>query len=65
MDVAAVVAQLRARGREAAGPLHPDAIFSGVTGALAPGDVVVVMSNGAFGGLARRLGEAVAARGPA
>jgi UDP-N-acetylmuramate: L-alanyl-gamma-D-glutamyl-meso-diaminopimelate ligase len=63
LDVAAVVAQLRARGREAAGPLHPDAIFAGVTGALAPGDVVVVMSNGAFGGLARRLGDAVAARG--
>jgi len=29
------------------------------------GDVVRVMSNGAFGGLARRLGEAVAARGTA
>jgi len=65
LDVAAVVARLRSRGREASGPLSPDAILAGVAGRLAPGDVVAVMSNGAFGGLARRLGEAVAARGTA
>ena len=58
----------RSSARAAARPRvrsTPDAIFAGVTGLLAPGDVVVVMSNGAFGGLARRLGEAVAARGAA
>jgi UDP-N-acetylmuramate: L-alanyl-gamma-D-glutamyl-meso-diaminopimelate ligase len=65
LDVAAVVAQLRARGRDAAGPLAPDEIFARIAQGLAAGDVAVVMSNGAFGGLARRLGEAVAARGPA
>ncbi len=65
LDVAAVVAQLRARGRDAAGPLAPDEIFARIAQELSAGDVAVVMSNGAFGGLARRLGEAVAARGPA
>ncbi len=65
LDVASVVSKLRARGLAAEGPLAPDAILAGVSAALRPGDVVAVMSNGAFGGLARRLGEAVAARGPA
>ncbi|MCU0230539.1 MAG: Mur ligase family protein [Acidobacteria bacterium] len=62
LDVATVVARLRAAGRRAEGPLSPEAILAGVRASLTPGDVVVVMSNGAFGGLAPQLGAAVAGR---
>ncbi len=62
LDVAAVAEGLRGRGRDAEGPLSADAILERLAATLRSGDVVVIMSNGAFGGLARRLGEAVAAR---
>jgi UDP-N-acetylmuramate: L-alanyl-gamma-D-glutamyl-meso-diaminopimelate ligase len=39
-----------------------DEIVAGVAAASRPGDAVVVMSNGAFGGIHARLGAALAAR---
>ncbi|MBP7146155.1 MAG: UDP-N-acetylmuramate--alanine ligase [Acidobacteria bacterium] len=63
MDVAAVVAALSARGIAAAGPLPPAAILERVSRDARGGDRIVVMSNGAFGGLARRLGEFASGRG--
>lgn len=60
LDVEALVRTLRKGGLEAEGPLTPEAIADRVLGDLRPGDRVVLMSNGSFGGLARRLAEALA-----
>ncbi|RMG45089.1 MAG: hypothetical protein D6718_08440 [Acidobacteria bacterium] len=57
LDVASLAAGLRSRGVPADGPLPPERIADLLLGELAPGDRVVVMSNGGFGGLARRLVE--------
>lgn len=50
-----IVADLIAKGRSAWTAKGPDAILSRLVGELGSGDVVVCMSNGAFGGLPRRL----------
>lgn len=55
LDVGAVVAELIARGVQAEGPLTPDEIAQRVAAEAREGDQVVLMSNGAFGGLAARL----------
>ncbi len=62
LDIAALVQRLRARGREAHGPLPPGEIADAVSATLRPGDRVVVMSNGAFGGLAHELARRFALR---
>lgn len=57
LDVERLVGALSARGVDARGPLPPDAIFASVSGEAREGDIIVVMTNGAFGGLSRRLQE--------
>jgi UDP-N-acetylmuramate: L-alanyl-gamma-D-glutamyl-meso-diaminopimelate ligase len=51
LDVAAVAAAIRAHGGAAETPSGVDAIIERITTTAVPGDTVVVMSNGAFGGI--------------
>jgi UDP-N-acetylmuramate: L-alanyl-gamma-D-glutamyl-meso-diaminopimelate ligase len=60
LSVDEVVARLRAAGREAETLPSPDAILERLQRETRPGDVVVFMSNGAFGGLPRRAAAAFA-----
>jgi UDP-N-acetylmuramate: L-alanyl-gamma-D-glutamyl-meso-diaminopimelate ligase len=66
LDVPALLAALRARGRAAQtvaeGPGSVDAIVETVAKYVRPGDVIVVLSNGAFGGIHDKLLAALAAR---
>ncbi|MFP6609528.1 MAG: Mur ligase family protein [Deltaproteobacteria bacterium] len=55
-----LVEQLESGGTKAWQADGPDEILERLTGKLRKGDVVVCMSNGAFGGLPRRLLEALA-----
>ncbi len=55
LDVAALAEVLRAGGLLAEGPLAPDELFERLRALARPGDVVVTMSNGAFGGLPGRI----------
>ena len=55
-----LIASLRARGVAAETCEDPDAIAALVARQVAPGDVVVLMSNGGFGGLAGKLLSALA-----
>lgn len=50
-----IVADLKAAGRDAWTADGPDEILARLAGQLRSGDVVVCMSNGAFGGLPKRL----------
>jgi UDP-N-acetylmuramate-alanine ligase len=63
LDVAAMVAELTARGVPASGPLTPDEIAEQLLLEVEAGDRVVLMSNGSFGGLAAHLAAALAGRG--
>jgi UDP-N-acetylmuramate: L-alanyl-gamma-D-glutamyl-meso-diaminopimelate ligase len=58
LDVPGLVDSLRARGLEAEGPLEPGEIAQRVQALARSGDRVVLMSNGAFGGLASLLAGA-------
>ena len=62
-----LVADLTAAGKEALYFPDTDALLDGLLGALRPGDVVLVMSNGDFNHLVPRLCEALggAGRSPA
>ena len=55
LDVDAVVAELRRRGRNARQFADADAIVSGIAGELQSGDVVAILSNGGFGGIYEKL----------
>ncbi len=55
LDVAALAAALRGRGLVAEGPLPPGELFRRLREIARPGDVIVTMSNGAFGGLPGRI----------
>ncbi len=55
-----LVADLRARGVDAAALDGPDAIVEHLAGAARPGDVLLVMSNGAFGNIWEKLLERLA-----
>lgn len=57
---ARLVGALAARGVEAIALADPDAILAHLAERLRPGDVVLVMSNGSFGGLCGRLVERLA-----
>ncbi|MBI2963733.1 MAG: UDP-N-acetylmuramate:L-alanyl-gamma-D-glutamyl-meso-diaminopimelate ligase [Deltaproteobacteria bacterium] len=59
LSVAAVVADLRGAGREAETFADGEAIFAHLRRSVRDGDVVVFLSNGAFGGLPRRFAEAL------
>ncbi len=58
-DAAAVVNSLGAKGRVAR---SLDELLAGLTGGAMPGDQVLIMSNGGFGGLHGKLLEALASR---
>lgn len=51
LDVDAVTAAIRARGIDAIAEFDVDAIIDTIVDRARPGDVILVMSNGAFGGL--------------
>jgi UDP-N-acetylmuramate: L-alanyl-gamma-D-glutamyl-meso-diaminopimelate ligase len=55
LDTARVVADLRARGVDARAEADVDVLVRAVAAGVRPGDVVLVMSNGAFGGFVDRL----------
>jgi UDP-N-acetylmuramate: L-alanyl-gamma-D-glutamyl-meso-diaminopimelate ligase len=55
LDTARVVADLRARGVDARADADVDVLVRAVADGVRPGDVVLVMSNGAFGGFVDRL----------
>jgi len=62
LDVPRLTTALRARGIDAAASAEADALVAEVAGDAAPGDVVLVMSNGAFGGFIEKLLAALARR---
>ncbi len=55
LDVRAIAAAVVARGRRAEAPPDIDAIVARIAGEAKPGDTVVLMSNGAFGGIHDRI----------
>jgi UDP-N-acetylmuramate: L-alanyl-gamma-D-glutamyl-meso-diaminopimelate ligase len=55
LDADRVVAELRVRGIDARAEADVDRLVGAVAEAARPGDVVLVMSNGAFGGFIDRL----------
>jgi len=55
LDAERVVADLRARGVDARAEADVDQLIRAVADGVRPGDVVLVMSNGAFGGFVDRL----------
>ena len=55
LDVAEIAAELRALGRTAEACASIDAIVTRVAQLAQPGDTIVAMSNGAFGGIHDRL----------
>jgi len=57
LDVEALTATLRRSGIEAHGPLRLESFAGRLEELLRPGDLVVIMSNGAFGGLTHELSE--------
>jgi UDP-N-acetylmuramate: L-alanyl-gamma-D-glutamyl-meso-diaminopimelate ligase len=62
LDVDRRVREISATGLSAHGAATVDEMVAGVVAAARPGDVVVAMSNGAFGGVWGKLLEALAAR---
>jgi UDP-N-acetylmuramate: L-alanyl-gamma-D-glutamyl-meso-diaminopimelate ligase len=62
LDVPRLIAALQGQGVEAAASAEVDALVAEVAGDAAPGDVVLVMSNGAFGGFIEKLRAALANR---
>jgi UDP-N-acetylmuramate: L-alanyl-gamma-D-glutamyl-meso-diaminopimelate ligase len=63
LDVGRVVAELEATGVAAFAEADVDRLVAAVAAEAGPGDVVLVMSNGAFGGFVERLLAALARRG--
>jgi UDP-N-acetylmuramate: L-alanyl-gamma-D-glutamyl-meso-diaminopimelate ligase len=59
LDVAKVVADIRALGKEAENPDGVDAIVARVAALAREGDVVLVMSNGGFGGIHGKILQAL------
>ncbi len=62
LDVARLVLDIEKSGTEAEAPESLDRLVARLTAALLPGDTVVLMSNGGFGGVPNRLETALAAR---
>lgn len=57
LDRDVVVNRLRACGREAGAAATADEIAAAIAGGARPNDVVLIMSNGAFGGIHARIRE--------
>ena len=62
LDVVALASRLASEGREAFCAPDPAALAEALLPRLSDGDVVVVMSSGAFGGLCGRLVQGLATR---
>ncbi len=62
LDVPRVAEDLRQRGQDAHAAADLDEVLARVVEWARPGDVVALLSNGAFGGLGARLVEALPAR---
>jgi len=62
LDVAAIAARIGARGGRAVAPGTLEGVLERLLDEAAPGDTVVLMSNGTFGGLHDRLLAALALR---
>ena len=62
LDPHELVAAWRARGLPALYEPAPDAIVAHLTATTRPGDVVLIMSNGGFGGIHQKLLDTLAAR---
>ncbi len=65
LDTAAIAAALRDAGSAAEACASADAVLARLTAAAAPGDVVLLMSNGGFDDIHERLLAALQARGSA
>jgi UDP-N-acetylmuramate: L-alanyl-gamma-D-glutamyl-meso-diaminopimelate ligase len=63
LDLDVIATEIRASGRVAETPRDVDAIVARVTDVTRPGDTVVLMSNGAFGGIYDRVLISLTARG--
>jgi len=64
LDPQRVVRELVAHGKDASFVPDVEAIVDRLADELRPGDVVIVMSNGGFGGLIDKLLRALEARAP-
>jgi UDP-N-acetylmuramate: L-alanyl-gamma-D-glutamyl-meso-diaminopimelate ligase len=62
LDPHELVASWRARGLPALYEPSPDAIVAHLAATTRPGDVVLIMSNGGFGGIHQKLLDALASR---
>ena len=65
LDPERLVHAIAARGIDAVFEHTPEAVLGRLVADTAPGDVVVLMSNGGFGGLPERLVDALERRGSA
>ena len=57
LDLAMLAAALGGKGRQVESPASIDALLETVRAIAKPGDVIVSMSNGAFGGVPHKLAE--------
>ncbi|HKE02841.1 MAG TPA: UDP-N-acetylmuramate:L-alanyl-gamma-D-glutamyl-meso-diaminopimelate ligase, partial [Blastocatellia bacterium] len=64
LSIEELIADLRAAGKQAFSIEGADAIVEHVTPDLRAGDVVVIMSNGGFGGIHQKLLDAIAGSAP-
>ncbi len=62
LDTAAIAETLRAHGRDAVACRSTDEVLARLSAAAAPGDVVLIMSNGGFDAIHERLLQALRAR---
>lgn len=62
LDLDRLVADLKASGKVATAPRDLDAVVDEIAAWARPGDVVALLSNGAFGGVPARVVEALARR---
>jgi UDP-N-acetylmuramate: L-alanyl-gamma-D-glutamyl-meso-diaminopimelate ligase len=65
LDPVELVAAWQARGKPARYQPNPDEIVAYLSDVVCPGDVVLIMSNGGFGGIHQKLLDALARRVPA
>ena len=65
LDPERLVHAIAARGIDAVFEPTPEAVLGRLVADTVPGDVIVLMSNGGFGGLPERLVDALGRRGNA
>jgi UDP-N-acetylmuramate: L-alanyl-gamma-D-glutamyl-meso-diaminopimelate ligase len=65
LDLTALIARINHAGKRARAIPDADAIVAQIGGELRPGDVVVILSNGGFGGIYEKLPRRLRAAAPA